>query len=90
MTNRPDHDKVKVACLHAADSREGKQQRLLERLQRANLHIYSILEDGATLEKGITPVKTRLYVDNSIHGYLQDMAAMGEDTEEYSSIWYYY
>jgi lysine 2,3-aminomutase len=41
-------------------------------------------------EKGITPTEPWLYVDNSIHRYLQDLERMGEDPAEYASIWYYY
>jgi lysine 2,3-aminomutase len=41
-------------------------------------------------EKGITPVKPWLYLDNSIHKYLQDLERLGEDPADYASIWYYY
>jgi lysine 2,3-aminomutase len=41
-------------------------------------------------EKGITPTDPWLYVDNSIHRYLQDLKRMGEDPADYESIWYYY
>ncbi len=41
-------------------------------------------------EKGITPTEPWLYVDNSIHRYLQDLERLGEDPAEYASIWYYY
>jgi lysine 2,3-aminomutase len=41
-------------------------------------------------EKGITPTKPWLYVDNSIHLYLKDLERLGEDPAEYASIWYYY
>lgn len=41
-------------------------------------------------EKGITPVKPCAYVDKSIYEYLQDLAQLGEDPEDYASIWYYY
>ena len=41
-------------------------------------------------EKGITPTEPWLYVDNSIHRYLQDLERMGEDPADYESIWYYY
>jgi len=41
-------------------------------------------------EKGIAPAKPWLHVDHSIHRYLQDLEKLGEDPQEYSSIWYYY
>jgi hypothetical protein len=30
------------------------------------------------------------YVDHSIHDYLRQMERLGEDPEDYASIWYYY
>ncbi|MFN2292230.1 MAG: KamA family radical SAM protein [Anaerolineae bacterium] len=41
-------------------------------------------------EKGITPTKPWLYLDNSISEYLRDLERLGEDPEDYRSIWYYY
>jgi len=41
-------------------------------------------------EKGITPMDPWPYVDNSIYEYLQRLEEMGEDPEDYESIWYYY
>lgn len=41
-------------------------------------------------EKGIAPAKPWLHVDHSIQRYLQDLEKLGEDPQEYSSIWYYY
>ena len=41
-------------------------------------------------EKGITYAKPYKYVDVSIDEYLEEMKKMGEDPEDYSSIWYYY
>lgn len=41
-------------------------------------------------EKGITPMKPWLYVDNSIHEYLQRLERVGEDPAAYESIWYYF
>jgi lysine 2,3-aminomutase len=41
-------------------------------------------------EKGITPTRPWLYVDNSIHEYLQELERLGEDPADYASIWYYY
>ena len=41
-------------------------------------------------EKAITPTEPRMVTDNSIHKYLQDVARLGEDPEDYSSIWYYF
>ena len=40
-------------------------------------------------EKGITPVEPARHVDNSIHEYLQNVARLGEDPDDYASIWYY-
>ena len=40
-------------------------------------------------EKGIAPVEPWVYEDVPIHKYLQRMQALGEDTSEYASIWYY-
>jgi lysine 2,3-aminomutase len=41
-------------------------------------------------EKGITPTKPWIYVDNAIHKYLQGLERLGEDSADYASIWYYY
>jgi lysine 2,3-aminomutase len=41
-------------------------------------------------EKGITPMKPWIYLDNPIHEYLQDLERLGEDPADYASIWYYY
>ena len=41
-------------------------------------------------EKGIAPVKPWPYIDTSITDYLERMKKLGEDPEDYSSIWYYY
>jgi lysine 2,3-aminomutase len=41
-------------------------------------------------EKGITPMKPWIYVDNSIHKYLRGLERLGEDPADYASIWYYY
>jgi lysine 2,3-aminomutase len=41
-------------------------------------------------EKGITPMKPWLYLDISIHEYLQDLERLGEDPADYASLWYYY
>jgi lysine 2,3-aminomutase len=41
-------------------------------------------------EKGITAVKPWLYLDSSIHRYLEDLERIGEDPADYASIWYYY
>lgn len=40
-------------------------------------------------EKGIAPVEPWSYADVSIRAYLQRMASLGEDLEDYDSIWYY-
>jgi lysine 2,3-aminomutase len=41
-------------------------------------------------EKGITPMTPSIYVDKAIHGYLQELGSLGENPEDYASIWYYY
>ncbi|MBS1249648.1 MAG: Glutamate 2,3-aminomutase [Chloroflexi bacterium] len=41
-------------------------------------------------EKGITSMKPWPYVDNSISEYLQRLEEIGEDPQDYESIWYYY
>jgi lysine 2,3-aminomutase len=41
-------------------------------------------------EKNITPVPPYNYVDVPIYEYLQDLAARGENVEDYKTIWYYY
>jgi lysine 2,3-aminomutase len=41
-------------------------------------------------EKGITPTRPWIYVDNSIHKYLKALEKLGEDPTDYASIWYYY
>lgn len=41
-------------------------------------------------EKGITSVEPWLYADSSILDYLLSIAKLGEDPEEYQSIWYYF
>jgi lysine 2,3-aminomutase len=41
-------------------------------------------------EKGILPVAPWTYVDVSLQDYLERLEALGEDPEEYASIWYYY
>ncbi len=55
-----------------------------------------ILADGSRIyqfhpwEKNITPVPTYNYVDIPIYDYLQELAARGENVEDYKTIWYYY
>lgn len=41
-------------------------------------------------EKGIAPAEPWQYEDVPIHDYLQRMQALGEDIEDYASIWSYY
>jgi len=41
-------------------------------------------------EKGITPVEPFFYKDISIYSYLKKLQKMGENLEEYKTIWYYY
>jgi lysine 2,3-aminomutase len=41
-------------------------------------------------EKGITPMVPWIYTDNSIYKYLQDLKQLGEDPQDYESMWYYY
>jgi len=40
-------------------------------------------------EKGIAPVAPWPYVDASIWEYLNRLESIGEDREDYESIWYY-
>ena len=41
-------------------------------------------------EKGITPMAPWPYVDNPIYEYLQQLEEIGENPQDYESIWYYY
>ena len=41
-------------------------------------------------EKGITPMEPWPYEDTSIREYLQRLEEVGEDPQDYESIWYYY
>jgi lysine 2,3-aminomutase len=41
-------------------------------------------------EKGITPMEPWMYLDNPIHDYLQDLEQLGEQPDDYASIWHYY
>ncbi len=41
-------------------------------------------------EKKLQLADTYVYTDVSIHGYLQKLKALGEDTTLYRTIWYYY
>jgi lysine 2,3-aminomutase len=40
-------------------------------------------------EKGIVPVEPWKYVDTDIYGYLERLEALGEDPDDYASIWAY-
>jgi lysine 2,3-aminomutase len=58
--------------------------------------LISILPDGRRMysfhawEKNLAKVRPYLYTDVSIHGYLGQLKEMGENPQEYQSIWYYY
>lgn len=58
--------------------------------------IISILPDGRRLyefhpwEKKLALMDTYIYADVSIHNYLERLREIGEDSEEYSTMWYYY
>jgi lysine 2,3-aminomutase len=58
--------------------------------------LISISRDGRRIysfhpwEKNIAKVKPYMYTDITIKGYLERLAARGEDPEDYKSIWYYY
>jgi lysine 2,3-aminomutase len=41
-------------------------------------------------ERNISPVDTFIHVDVSISGYLRRLEEMGEDREDYKTIWYYF
>jgi lysine 2,3-aminomutase len=55
-----------------------------------------IKPDGARIyefhpwEKNIVPMPPYNYTDVPIHEYLLELAARGEDIEDYRTIWYYY
>ena len=65
---------------------------------RASQHrdIISILPDGRRLyefhpwEKNLALMDTYIYADVSIQFYLEKLRKIGEDIEEYHTIWYYY
>jgi lysine 2,3-aminomutase len=66
-------------------------------LKAAQHHdVISILPDGRRVyefhpwEKKLALVDTYVYTDVSIHDYLRRLRAIGERTEDYRSIWYYY
>jgi lysine 2,3-aminomutase len=58
--------------------------------------LISILPDGRRVyafhpwEKNIDKIKPYLYVDVTIKDYLDKLEEMGENPEDYKSIWYYY
>ena len=58
--------------------------------------VISIFPDGRRLyefhpwEKKLSLVDTYMYTDISIYDYLKKLEAIGEDTSQYRSIWYYY
>lgn len=61
-----------------------------------NRDVISILPDGRRVyefhpwEKKLALMDTYVYTDVSIHSYLERLREIGEDLEEYSTIWYYY
>lgn len=72
--------------------------RLGKNYLRASQHrdIISILPDGRRAyefhpwEKKLALMDTYVYTDVSIYDYLERLQELGEDLEEYRSIWYYY
>jgi lysine 2,3-aminomutase len=58
--------------------------------------VISILPDGRRVyefhpwEKKLSLVDTYIYTDVPIHDYLQRLRTIGEDLEDYKTIWYYY
>ncbi len=58
--------------------------------------VIMIKEDGSRVyefhpwEKNISPIDPYMYNDIPIGDYLSDLKELGEDLEEYKSIWYYY
>ncbi|MBW2030407.1 MAG: KamA family radical SAM protein [Deltaproteobacteria bacterium] len=72
--------------------------RLGKNYLRAAQHrdVISILPDGRRVyefhpwEKNLSLVDTYVYTDVSIYGYLKRLKAVGEDLNEYKTIWYYY
>jgi lysine 2,3-aminomutase len=72
--------------------------RLGKNYLRASQHrdVISILPDGRRLyefhpwEKKLALVDTFVYADVSIHTYLERLKEIGEDLEDYRTIWYYY
>lgn len=66
-------------------------------LTKAQHHdVISILPNGRRVyefhpwEKKIRPTETFINTDVSIHEYLQDLKARGENLADYDTIWYYY
>ncbi|MBW1999972.1 MAG: KamA family radical SAM protein [Deltaproteobacteria bacterium] len=72
--------------------------RLGKNYLRAAQHrdVISILPDGRRVyefhpwEKKLSLVDTYVYTDVSIYGYMKRLRAIGEDINEYKTIWYYY
>ncbi len=72
--------------------------RLGKNYLRASQHrdVISILPDGRRVyefhpwEKKLALMNTYVYTDVSIYEYLEKLKAIGEDLEEYKTIWYYY
>ncbi|SHK10343.1 lysine 2,3-aminomutase [Paramaledivibacter caminithermalis DSM 15212] len=58
--------------------------------------IIMILKDGSRVyefypwEKYMTPVNTYLYTDEPIYNFLNKLKALGENPEDYKTIWYYF
>jgi len=61
-----------------------------------NHRLIMILPDGRRIyefhpwEKNISKIPTYVFVDVSIHNYLNGLKNMGENIEDYKTIWYYY
>ena len=58
--------------------------------------VVMIKDDGSRIyefypwEKYMVPVNTFLYKDEPIYDFLKKMEALGEDVEDYKTIWYYF
>jgi len=72
--------------------------RLGKNYLRASQHrdVISILPNGKRVyefhpwEKKLALMDTYIYTDVSIHEYLERLKALGENIEDYNTIWYYY
>jgi len=74
-----------------------EEARLLPGLFRGDEPVFNVPDkEGQRIylwhpwEKGISPVEPFFYKDISIYSYLKKLKKMGENLEEYKTIWYYY